>query len=73
MNVSMLFIRKIREFHLQEMRHIEVSRGEYIAFVDSDDWIEEDMIQAFVEAAIGFRRIVGDVCRKGQKSGWYRE
>lgn len=32
---------------------LEVSRGEYIAFVDSDDWIEEDMIQAFVEAAIG--------------------
>ena len=28
---------------------LEVSRGEYIAFVDSDDWIEEDMIQAFVE------------------------
>lgn len=38
-------ISKTREFALQQ------ARGEYIMWVDSDDWIEPDMLQQMVESA----------------------
>ena len=34
---------------------IEQARGEYIMFVDSDDWIDHDMCSALIEAATSYK------------------
>ena len=34
-------------------RGMEIAQGEYIAFVDSDDWVEPDMCKALYDAANG--------------------
>ncbi len=58
--------KRIRVFHtenrgLSAARNLGVkeSKGEFIGFVDSDDWIEPDMYEALLNKAIGYG---ADIC-----------
>ncbi len=65
-------------------RGIEESSGEYILFVDNDDYLDSDYIQTFYKAISesgmdvvigGYRRVTQDRCifsQKGIESDWYK-
>lgn len=54
---------------------IKVARGEYLGFVDSDDWIEPQMYQKLIENSIKFNAeiSVGGVAELKEKDGQYEQ
>ena len=50
----------------------EVAKGEWIMYVDGDDWIEPDMIESLIEAAqiTGADMVFGDFMKYGPSAGY---
>lgn len=53
---------------------LEVAKGEWIMYIDGDDWIEPDMIEFLIEAAqvTGADLVFGDFMKYGPGQGHYR-
>ncbi len=55
-------------WHLQEMRGCDVAEGEYIFFIDSDDWIDANTLEELVDIAVKYQ--VDFVRFRPMYAGW---
>lgn len=61
-------------------RGIELAKGEYLSFIDSDDWVDERFIKVMYEISVeagcdivqcGFQNVVNDCTRGDKREGNY--